>query len=237
MSEPPVVKPVSVTYGEIPMLVPPFADQFGTLEDKILASELLRLTRELRVLLSQLSLYIAMSRSQEFGAACNNTDAKEGRAIILGSLLRSMVVSTAAVFDEDPRTSNLPKIIRTALSPERSGFLDKFHRHYGVTPTADASRSLLVNYGRKLRRGSLRDAVLALIGVRNTFVAHFDMQPNPRSRYALIRDLDHVISAASVVIGEANVYVLGRRIDTGELRKILRKEANGFVETLKRGFD
>jgi hypothetical protein len=237
MIEPPVVKPVSVTYDEIPMLVPPFTDQFGTREDKILASELLRLTKELRVLLSQLSLYIAMSRSQEFGAACNATDAKEGRAIILGSLLRSMVVSTAALFDEDPRTSNLPKIIRTALSSERSGFLDKFHTHYSVTPAADASRSLLVNYGRKLRRGSLRDAILALIGVRNTFVAHFDMQPNPRNRKALIRDLDHVISAASVVIGEANVYVLGRRIDTGELRKILRREANGFVETLKRGFN
>ena len=68
MSEPTtVVKPVSVTYDQIPMLVPPFTDQFGTLEDKILASELLRLTKELRVLLSQLSLYIAMSRSQEFG--------------------------------------------------------------------------------------------------------------------------------------------------------------------------
>ena len=89
MSEPTtVVKPVSVTYDQIPMLVPPFTDQFGTLEDKILASELLRLTKELRVLLSQLSLYIAMSRSQEFGAACSATDAKEGRAIILGSLLR-----------------------------------------------------------------------------------------------------------------------------------------------------
>ena len=89
MSEPTtVVKPVSVTYDQVPMLVPPFTDQFGTLDDKILASELLRLTKELRVLLSQLSLYIAMSRSQEFGAACSATDAKEGRAIILGSLLR-----------------------------------------------------------------------------------------------------------------------------------------------------
>lgn len=237
MSEPPAVEPVSVTYDQIPMLVPPFTDQFGTLEDKILASELLRLTRELRVLLSQLSLYIAMSRSQEFGAACNATDAKDGRAIILGSLLRAMVVSTAALFDEDPRTSNLPKIIRTALSSQRSDFLRKFHTHHSVMPTADASRSLLVNYGRKLRRGGLRDAILVLIGVRNTFVAHFDMQPNPQNRKALIRDLDHVISAASVVVGEANVYVLGRRIDTGALRKILRKEANGFVETLKRGFN
>jgi hypothetical protein len=62
MDEPPAVKPVSVTYNEILMLVPPFTDQFGALEDKILASELLRLTRELRVLLSQLSLYVAMAR-------------------------------------------------------------------------------------------------------------------------------------------------------------------------------
>jgi hypothetical protein len=103
-------------------------------------------------------------------------------------------------------------------------------------PEAKASQDRLVKYGRMLRSGDLRDAIQAMIGVRNTFVAHFDMQPNPRHRKALIRDLDHVISAASVVIGEANVYVLGREIDTEELRKILRKDAEGFVGTLKRGF-
>lgn len=236
MSKSSVVKRVTVTHDELPMLMPPFTDQFGATEDKALASDLLRLTREIRVLLGQLFLYVAMSRSREFGKACNASEAREGRGIVLGSLLRSMVVSSAALFDEDPRTSNIPKVLKSALRPARSAFLGRFHAHYDVIPEAKASQDRLVKYGRRLRGGGLRDAIQAMIGVRNTFVAHFDMQPNPRHRKALIRDLDHVISAASVVIGEANIYVLGRKIDTEALRKILRKDANGFVETLKRGF-
>jgi hypothetical protein len=100
MSKTPVVKRVTVTHDELPMLMPPFTDQFGTSEDKTLASELLRLTREIRVLLGQFFLYVAMSRSKEFGKACNTSEAREGRGIVLGSLLRSMIVSSAALFDE-----------------------------------------------------------------------------------------------------------------------------------------
>ncbi len=51
MSESPVVKRVTVTFDELPM--PPFTDQFGESEDKALAIELLRLSREIRVLLGQ----------------------------------------------------------------------------------------------------------------------------------------------------------------------------------------
>jgi hypothetical protein len=120
--------------------------------------------------------------------------------------------------------------------PDRSAFLNRFHAHCGVESAAQISFSLLVKYGRTLKRGKLRDAIQALIGIRNTFIAHFDMQPDSRSRKAIIHDLDHVISAASIVVGEANVYVLGRRINTDELRKLLRKDASGFVAALQRGF-
>ena len=180
MSDSPVVKRVSVTFDELPMLMPPFTDQFGETEDRALASELLRLTREIRVLLGQFFLYAAMSRSKEFGAVCNASDAREGRRIILGSLLRSMVVSGAALFDDDPRTSNIPRVLRGALTPARSTFLESFHTHYGVVSEAHESLGRLVKYGRMLKRGNLRDAIQALIGIRNGFVAHFDMQPNPK---------------------------------------------------------
>lgn len=230
------MKPTTVTYDDIPMSLPPYVDQFGGSEDKAVASEMLRLTREARVLLGQFFLYVAMSRSSEFGAACNASEAKAGRRIILSSLLKSMVVSSAALFDEDPRTSNIPKLLRVALSPDRSVLLNRFHENYGVTSAAQASSRLLVKYGRMLKRGKLRDAIQAIVGVRNASIAHFDSQANSKGRTALVRDLDHVISAASIVIGEANVYVLGRRIASGELRRILHKEANGFVDTLRRGF-
>jgi hypothetical protein len=234
MSEPQEVNRVTVTYDDLPMLVPTYIDQFGESEDKALASEMLRITREVRVLLGQLFLYIAMSRSSEFGAACNASEAKGGRRVILGGLLKSMIVCSAALFDEDPRTSNISKLLRNALSPDRSAFLNRFHENYGVAPIAQDSSRLLVKYGRKLKRGKLRDAIQAMVDLRNTSIAHFDSQPNSKNR-ALVRDLDYVISAASIVVGEANVYVLGRRIDFGGLRRILRKEANGFVDTLRRG--
>src|SRR5216684_6202169 len=174
MSESP--KPAMDTPPQISMNVPPFTDQLGSDADKALASEVLRLTREARVLLGQFFLYTAMSRSREFADACNASDAREGAAIAVGSLLRSMVVSTAALFDEDRRTSNIPKVLRAALSPERSAFLQKFHAHHEVEHEAQISSQRLVKYGRSIRRGKLRDAISALSGVRNTFVAHFDLR-------------------------------------------------------------
>jgi hypothetical protein len=80
----------------------------------------------------------------------------------------------------------------------------------------------------------LREAITALTGARNTDIAHFDPQPNITGRRAIIRDLDHVISAASIIVGEANVFVLARRVDGPELRKMLRKDAKGFIATLRK---
>ena len=235
MSELPSAPRETIITSDLPMELPSFTYDHGSDHDKALAFDLLRITREMRVLLGQFFLYTSMSRSPEFGAACNKSDAREGRGIILGSLLRSMVVSSAALFDEDRRTCNIPKLLRTALSPERSAFLTKFHNYCGTTEAAQASRQLLVEYGRRLRRGQLRDAIQALVDVRNTFVAHFDMQPERKGRKAIIQDIDHVIAAASIVVGEANVFILRRRINSKELRNILRKEALGFVRTVERG--
>jgi AbiU2 len=238
MNDPAEVKRVTVATAELPMIVPPFIDQHGNTEDKALANELLRVTRETRVLLGQFFLYTAMSRSKAFADACNASDAKEGAAIVVGSLLRSMVVSTAALFDEDQRTSSIPKVLRKALAPKQSAFLKKFHKHYDVEAVAHSSRERLVKYGRALNRGKLRAAIQALIGVRNTFVGHFDMQPIEASsrRKAIIHDFDHVISAASIVVGEANIFILGRKIEIGQLRSLLRREADGLTTTLLRGF-
>jgi len=220
------------------MVVPPFIDQHGENEDKLLASELLRVTKETRVLLGQFFLYIAMTRSKGFAEACNASDAKEGAAIVVGSIMRTMVVTVAALFDENPRTSNIPKILRTALSPSRSEFIRGFHEHYGVEAESQKSRERLVKYGRAIRTGKLKAAIRRLINVRNTFVAHIDFEPVAlgEGERAIVRDFDHVISAASIIVGEANVFVLGRKVDIAALRKILRREAGGLVSALVCGF-
>jgi hypothetical protein len=219
-------------------MVPPFIDQHGENEDKNLAKELLRISRETRVLLGQFFLYTAMTRSKEFADACNASDAAEGSAIIVGSLMRTIVVTIAALFDTDSRASNIPKILRIALSPARSEFLSSFHKHCGVEVESQRSRKRLIKYGRAIKAGKLKAAIRRLVRVRNTFVAHIDFEPAPLEplERAIIRDFDHIISAASIIVGEANVFVLGRRIDVASLRSILRKEAGGLVSTLSRGF-
>jgi hypothetical protein len=237
-NKPQIVRRVSVAPSDLMMAVPPFIDQHGANEDKELANGLLRVTRETRVLLGQFFLYVAMTRSKEFANACNASDAKEGAAIVVGSLMRTMVVTIAALFDEDGRTSNVPKTLRTALSPARTEFLRKFHEHYGVEAESQKSRERLVRYGRSIRSGALKAAIRRVVNVRNTFVAHIDFSPPAlgEGERAIVRDFDHVISAAAIIVGETNVFVLGRRIDVAGLRKILREEAGGLVSTLKRGF-
>jgi hypothetical protein len=237
-NEPVVVKRAKVAKSDFMMTVPPFIDQHGADEDKRLARELLRVTRECRVLLGQFFLYTAMTRSKEFAGACNASDAREGAAIVVGSLMRIMVVTIAALFDEDRRTSNIPKILRTALSPARSAFSVEFHKRYGVETESKKSQETLIKYGRAIRGGKLKAAIRRLVNVRNTFVAHIDFLPATlgEGERAIVRDFDHVISAASIIIGEANVFVLGRRIDAANLRKILRREAGGLVSVIARGF-
>jgi hypothetical protein len=122
-NEPPAVRRASISSSEFMMTVPPFIDQHGSMEDRRVAVETLRISREIRVLLGQFFLYVAMTRSREFTDACKVSNAKEGVAIVVGSLMRTMVVAVAALFDDDPRTSNIPKILRNALSPERSSFI------------------------------------------------------------------------------------------------------------------
>jgi hypothetical protein len=219
------------------MLVPSFIDQHGSVEDKNLASEILRISRETRVLLGQFFFYVALTRSREVADALKTSNAKEGVAIVVGSLMRTMVVTIAAFFDDDQRTSNISKVLRAALRPDRPAFFQSFHRQYGVETEAEVSRKRLIKYGRALRMGKLRDAIEKIVNVRNTFVAHIEFQPATQSNRerAIVRDFDHVISAAAIVDGEANVYTLGRRVDISNLRQILREEAGGLVSTLLLG--
>jgi len=239
VTSPPTAKRETAWLSDMMMLVPPFIEQHGSIEDKNLANEMLRISKEVRVLLGQFFLYVALTRSRDLASALKTSDAKEGVAIVVGSLMRTMVVTVAALFDEDPRTSNISKVLRTALRPDRCQFFQSFHRQYDVEPEAEQSRERLIKYGRAIRTGKLRDAIRRLVNVRNTFVAHIEFQPAARADHdrAIVRDFDHVISAAAIIVGEANVFTLGRRVDISALRRILREEADGLVSTLRRGLE
>jgi hypothetical protein len=238
-NEPPAVRRVSITASEFMMTVPSFIDQNGSVEDRRVAVETIRISKEIRVLLGQFFLFVAMTRSKEFTDACKVSNAKEGVAIVVGSLMRTMVVAVAALFDDDSGTSNIPKMLRDALSQERSDFTARFHRHHQGEEACQVSRARLIRYGRALRTGRLKAAIARLKHVRNTIVAHLDSEPAnlPDGQRAIVHDFDRVIIAASIVVGEANVFVLGRTVNVPDLRKILREEAGGLVATLERGFN
>jgi hypothetical protein len=219
------------------MLLPPFIDQHGDPAVRALVGETLRITKEVRTILGQFYLYMALTRNRSLSMALDVRSAADGAHIVVGSLMRTLVVSTAALFDDDPKTSNLPKIIRGGLTPDVTEFLHEFHAHYDASIMAEASRTRLVGYGRKLNRGPLRPAIERIKRVRMTIVAHFDANPEPvpDQRKAIVRDYDYVIAAAAIMTGEANRWMIGRTVNFSELRKILRDEANGFCNTLELG--
>jgi hypothetical protein len=233
------VRPVSVFRNQISMLVPPFIEQHTNQEIIGLANELLRLTREVRVLAGQFYLYKAMTRSPRFVEAFAASSAQDGVNIVVGALMRTMVVSIAAAFDADSRTSNLPKLLKKALKPNAASQFARFHQHYGVAAEGEVSRLRLVSYQRALKNGRVRQAADRLTHVRMTHVAHFDAAPAPKtdSEKAIIRDLDLAVLGLGIVVAEANVFVLGRRIDFPELRKVLHKQADDLCDVMTRGAD
>ncbi|SFI32449.1 hypothetical protein [Bradyrhizobium sp. Gha] len=226
-----------VSAKNILMLMPEFTEKFGTDKDIALARELLTISRETRVLLGQLFLCRAMTRSKEFADACDKSAARAGSGIVVSTLIRTMVVSTAALFDRDHRAIDIRRFLKSSLRSDRLEFIRRLHSYHGTSELAEASIQRLVKYNRGLRRGKVSEAIDALSKTRNANVAHFDLNPDISGRNAIIHDLDHVISATAIVVGEANVLVLNRKVDGPKLRTMLREDANGFVATLRNGFE
>jgi hypothetical protein len=217
--------------------IPPYIERHCEDHTKELARELLRITRETQVLLGQLQLYFALSRSQTFADAVSETPAAAGTRIVVGSLMRTMVTSSAALFDRNGKTSNVPKLLKTALGPKCQDDLEAFHRHYEASEEMGASRARLERYRRKLKRGELVKAVERIRYVRDTQIAHFDANPSPidPDNRADVRKLDHVIIGASIIVGEANRWVFGRTVDKDDLKRILREQAKGMTDAIRRG--
>ena len=227
-----------VLTGESLMEMPEFTARNGFDKDKALAREMLRISRETRVLLGQFFMYTALTRSKNFGDACDASIGRDGVHIVIGSLMRTLVVSSAALFDQDPATSNIPKVVKGALQPHQLVHLRRYHSEVGDPKRAELSHQRLIAYRRKIRSGRLREAIEGLIYVRKTSIAHFDANPvpPPNGRKTIIRDFDLVMASAAVIVGEANYFVLGREVDYAGLRKLLRQQADGLCSSLLAGW-
>ena len=115
------------------MLVPPYIDQHAPAHIKLTVQEMLRTTKEVRIILGQFYLYLALTRDRPLSKVFVKSPAADGARIVIGSLMRTLVVSVAGLFDDDPQTSNLPKLVRAGLTPEAAAFFSAFHTHYDCT--------------------------------------------------------------------------------------------------------
>jgi hypothetical protein len=77
---------VSVTREEIPMLVPPYIDQHAPAHIKVTVQEMLRITKEVRIILGQFYLYLALTRNRPLSKIVVKSSAAEGARIVIGSL-------------------------------------------------------------------------------------------------------------------------------------------------------
>lgn len=224
--------------GDELMAVPIYTRLNGSNEEQALAVEALRLTRELRVLLGQYVMYEKLTRDREFGEACDRSAARNGLAILIGALLRTIVISTAAIFDRDQKTTNIKKIILRSMNKPSMDFLGRMHASEGNTNIFEESRERLTKYRRRLNKGKLQEAIARLIHVRNTMVAHFDASPSefPRGQRALVGDVRYVVAAATIIVSEANVLILARAVAFPPLREVLREDTRGFKAALMAGF-
>nr|AGO88457.1 protein of unassigned function [Methylobacterium oryzae CBMB20] len=223
--------------GDDFMAVPTYMLLNGSERDQELAREILRLTRELRVVLGQFAMYRSLTSDREFGEACDNSSAVDVLRVLVGALLRTIVVSITAIFDTDPQTSNIKKIIKQAIDKRGLEFLGKMHASKGNTPAFERSLGRLTDYRRRLNKGELHQTIARLMHVRNTVVAHFDANPMaaPGGRRAVVSDVRNAVAAATIIVGEANVLILGRAVAFPPLRELLREEAGGLKSTLMRG--
>jgi hypothetical protein len=99
------VERVSVTRDQLSMLAPPYIDQIGSPAIKGSVQEMLRITKEVRTILGQFYLYMALTRDRPLSKALAEDRASDGAHILVGALMRTLIVSTAGLFDDDQQTS------------------------------------------------------------------------------------------------------------------------------------
>jgi hypothetical protein len=224
---------------KIPMIVPPYVEKHGRPHTITLANETLRMSKEVRVILGQFYLYIAIARDRSLREAIAKAKADQGLAITEGALLRMLVIGIAAIFDKDEKTSGLQKLVRNSLKSAAVDDLNAFHAHCGFEDRARRVKEQLIRIQRRLKSGAFSRAIKNLTTVRNTVVAHFDANPDPVSPEgrALLKDVDRAMAIASSLVIASNFWVLGRMVDVAGARALMRADAAQLTGLLRRGAD
>jgi AbiU2 len=194
-------------------------------------------SKQARIALGNYYVFIELTRKRPVVDAINNNSLAFGVRIVVGALIRDLIVNLASLFDHNTEATDLRRIINALLHPDNRDTFEKFHASFTVPYESEVGRERLRRYQRRLGKGELGESLQRIISLRTQVVAHLDQNPEYTSGRPLVRDIDHVLAAACIIIWNANVFAVGRWIDAAQTRGICRGHASTFAAALLRGIE
>lgn len=191
-------------------------------------------TRRVRNSFLVLYAFRELQRPDVVGAV-NARGPAVGTEVVIQALLRDLVVSTSALYDQNVRAIHVGRILKTLMKPEHRAPLAAFHRTWAVAPDLTREMQLLSARCKRLRRGPVAQALDRLQDHRHQMVAHFDLEPEYPRGFPYIRDIPVVLSATAFVLHKAQFIMLGRDLDMVGMRRRAREYAGSFADTVRLG--
>jgi hypothetical protein len=191
-----------------------------------------RATGHFLVVAHRYEMYRAIARDPAFVARINRTTAAEGMNTIRGALTATLVISLAALFDQNSDSTSLTRVLNSIIVSARAGTFAALHASF--IPAIDTGPALdgLHRLRSRLSRAPLRGALDRLWDLRNQNVAHLDVDPTfPKGR-ALTGDIDLVHAASANTIVKANRFC-GVHVRVSDVRAEARSQALAFCRSIQ----
>lgn len=194
-------------------------------------------TRRAITCVQSLELYRALTRLQEqhgdeLGEAL--TGSIEALTVVT---LRDLTVAITGLHDDDAKAINVRKVIGEVCKPAHRPALERFHAVRDPAYDLGAALAALTLKARRLKKPSVRKALVRVKDVRDKMVAHYDMNPDFANGHATIRDIGLALAATGSALYECNLVALARPYDVRRIRATGRDEARVLVETLLAGVE
>lgn len=183
-----------------------------------------RATGHFLIVVHRYEMYQALARDGEFVARINLSTAAAGLNTIRGALAATLVISLAALFDQDSDATALTRALNSIITSANTVPFATLHPAF--TPPIDTDRALngLRRLRSRLSREPLNKAISRLRDLRNQDVAHLDVDPDFRKGPARTGDIDLVYAASANIIVKANRFC-GVTVRTSDVCAEARSQA------------
>ncbi len=191
--------------------------------------------KQARIAAGSYYLFLALTRDRQFIECVNRAQAAYGIRIVVGSLIRDLIINLASMFDQNSNATDLRRVLNALLHRDNDEISRNFHATYGGGYDRDAAKARLASYRKRLNSNNLARALHRIVDLRKQAVAHIDMEPEFTKGRPLIRDIDYVLAAACIIVCDAYLFGLGRKIDASQTRDICRRGAASFAGIIRNG--